>query len=806
MKKRTLKKMTMGLGLVAGVSLMSACTKTVPYDPVYKEKVHAKSEIDTGAEYLYVASSDASSRDDMGTSDATPYMQGQEKIVKFRFTEDTLRIVEIEEDARLKSNELNEKILLEIPIQHVEYRCAEDRYGKCTNKEEENNEKNWANKANFIPDLSKVKSPGLSLLPVESGKLWGDSCYRETSSRFLDYKLEKGALNIQVEKTFTASIDCLSSLNGLQSLSDLQSRIVYHYSFTKLNGITSKDYKTVSYPRKDEGTFGFFSTEYRKYDVDFTRTEKMRQDFMNRWNPDRKEVVYYMTENFNKPEFAAIKKASETAFARVNQGLKDAGIDLRLTLKDGSGKASGDARNSMLIMVEDPVAGGPLGYGPSVANPRTGEIVSARVVMYYGNMLQGLSMTYDELVKEMKREKKNGDLFKASAAADGKKASASMNGRVLSDELKNEMSMRNSITSRLAAKLARDASQSYGKIRHESLQKGSKNLSSATTRWTTDNFARMSEKQFMKLTMQSAAKSEPEDRIAAMSSGHCMYPSELFPFDEAIAKGLDSKLSGDLKPWEDLSDAEKNEVIALVGPEIWIPTLIHEIGHNLGLRHNFGGSEDKDNFYSAAELAKMNVKHKVPYSSVMDYGQRELNLLPTLGKYDIAALKFGYLRQVEKADGKFVEVKTTIKDLEKADANLKLKDYQYCSDEHVEVNPNCKRFDEGTTRTEIVTSLIEQYEKFYNLRNLRRGRENFTQMTDRGYMGRIRSTFGYIRAFMENYEMIKARFKVADNDEAWTQVEWLKDVKNAALISGRFFVKVLKTPDLHCAIARRSEP
>lgn len=806
MKRQTLKKLKLGLGLVIGTGLMSACTKTVPYDTVYKEKVHEKAEIDTQAEYLYVASSDIASRDDMGSAGARPYMQGAEFITKFKFTEETLRIVQVNDEERLQSNSLNEKVLLEIPIKHVEYRCQEDRYGKCTNKEEENSEKNWSQKRNFIPDFSKIKSPGLSLLPVESDKLWGENCYKETSSRFMDYQLEKDALNFQVEKTFTGSFECLRGLNGFNGMTDLQVQIVFHYSFVKMSNLTSKNYKTVHYPRRDDSNlFGFFSTEYRKYDVDYVRRESNRQDFMNRWNPERKEIKYYLTDNFKKPEFKPLVDATKVAFERINKGLKTAGAQFQLSLHDGEGRAPGDIRNSMIILVEDPIAAGPLGYGPSVANPRTGEIVSARTVMYWGNLLQGVSMTYDDLVREMKRKGRT----QLSPRASGPATQAPQNQRnrlELSQELARRLSMQNAYTAQISKGLAQKTTADYMRAKGSSVNQLQRGDTFTRENMRPNDLSRLTEKEFMRLTMQVDHTSDPEDRIAQMSKGHCMYPSELFPFDEAIAAALDKRLSGDLKLWEDLSDSEKQDIIALVAPEIWIPTLVHEIGHNLGLRHNFGGSEDKDNFYTEAELAAMGVKHKIPYSSVMDYGARELNTLPTLGKYDIAALRFGYARKIELADGSLAKVETTVKDLKAKNSELKIKDYQYCTDEHVSVNPNCQRFDEGTNRVEILQSKIDQYHRMHSLRTTRRGRENFSEMNDRSALMSARFRFSSIRAFMESYESIKYRFGIADDDDVWKDVEWLKDVRDAAILSGRFLVDVLKTPDLHCAVARKEKP
>ena len=381
------------VSLVALSSLMAACTKEVPYKTVYKgagtDQVQEKSVIDTNAEYLYVGSSDLANQDSTGASNARPYWQGEEKIVKFRFTDKALQVLQVNEEARLKDNKTNDKILFEIPVNHVDYRCATDRYDKCTNREEENNEATWSQKTKFVPNFEGMRSTAISLMPIEMDKVFGSSCFEETASQVLGYELNETAVNIQVQKTFKANLGCIEEQGiALTSLDDMHSQIIYHYSFTKLNSLTSPNYQIVNYPNNDEGTFGFFTTNNRKYDVDYNRTEAMKTQYMNRWNPERKEIVYYLTDNFNKPEMKAVKDATYTAFERVNNGLKAAGLETRLVLKEPSQKVPGDIRNSMIILVEDPVASGPLGYGPTVTNPRTGEILSGRVAMYYGNYLQ----------------------------------------------------------------------------------------------------------------------------------------------------------------------------------------------------------------------------------------------------------------------------------------------------------------------------------------------------------------------------------------------------------------------------------
>ena len=46
----------------------------------------------------------------------------------------------------------------------------------------------------------------------------------------------------------------------------------------------------------------------------------------------------------------------------------------------------------------------------------------------------------------------------------------------------------------------------------------------------------------------------------------------------------------------------------------------------------------------------------------MDYGLSNLNGLVVFGKYDIAALRFGYARKLEKQDGSLITVENSAKE------------------------------------------------------------------------------------------------------------------------------------------------
>jgi hypothetical protein len=107
---------------------------------------------------------------------------------------------------------------------------------------------------------------------------------------------------------------------------------------------------------------------------------------------------------------------------------------------------------------------------------------------------------------------------------------------------------------------------------------------------------------------------------------------------------------------------------------IYDPVAVHEMGHNLGLRHNFRGSFDAMNYddrywdlrVQAAQMQGEVIKERweqprtewedqnkitdYQWASIMDYGAKFNSDFNGLGKWDIAAINYGYGKYVQVFD------------------------------------------------------------------------------------------------------------------------------------------------------------
>lgn len=800
-------------------ALLVGCAKERKFDEVYKEEVFLKSAFseDPNDPYLYMPTVGETP---MNVTSARPFAFGSEKLVRFRFTENKLIAEQLPEFADGQTNRNNFSPVLSLDIEHKDYRCKEDDFGACANEEEEVDDRPDSQKRFAKLKLTSLKVLETNTLPEQITNLF-INCYGEGDITVKNFKLEDGVLNIKVQRTWKANILCADLGDfTVRDLSNTTFTVEYYYSFVKLSKIASPDYQARVYPFEDQSSFGYFTTDLKRRSADGRPTVNSTFQVMNRWNPNRKEIVYYLNEPFYRPKMEAVRLATYQAVETINASFAKAGVDMKIRLEDGRDKQIGDLRNNFIVMVADELASGLLGYGPSAVNPNTGEIVKAQTVMYYGTLKAVIREAYEELIEEKIREQETREVAPLANTASRNHAHGSA--------LTADDQLRNQAHSNLMSRIVPTSSNRTTAPRTSIRTSARADLSAimTTEKLGKNGFDRQKQiKLSFWLNQLKNQENLTQEEIARATlnemSHRCFYHESFMDVAGSIAPEVRADNLGisELKPWNDLTDEEQNKIIDKLMPAVFVPTLVHELGHNLGLRHNFNGSEDKDNFYTAQERQSMGLSREIVYSSVMDYSQRSINQLPVMGKYDIAALRFGYKSAVEKKDGSIYQLQSneTMEQLKRENRLAEFKDFQFCTDEHVEVNPGCNRFDEGTNLKEIAQNFVDKYKEDYFKRNFRNLRQKFnTHSGDVSHYFRTDYTFGSLRRFFEVYDRIANIYpgvmdlnwdeEIANApDERTREIrtsnkEFFEGLKGAAQVAADFYLDVLTTPDVHCVI------
>jgi hypothetical protein len=177
-----------------------------------------------------------------------------------------------------------------------------------------------------------------------------------------------------------------------------------------------------------------------------------------------------------------------------------------------------------------------------------------------------------------------------------------------------------------------------------------------------------------------------EDRQKALEAAkNLLHSSSSLPFTLSFAKMPFQKICG-----YDVRSIPLDRAAQMTADEFartWLhEVVIHEVGHNWGLRHNFKGS------------LGASVSEKRPTNSVMDYNDDQLIVeglfLKPPGVYDDEAIRYGYPKNPEP--------QTT---------------YPFCTDEDADdifdydFDPRCARYDSG--KNPLEDSLIPDLEKIY---------------------------------------------------------------------------------------------
>jgi hypothetical protein len=562
--------------------------------------------------------------------------------------------------------------------------------------------------------------------------------------------------------------------------------------------------------------FGFFRVERDYYDRNRERTETARTFLINRWDiwkdaPACKDaagsyaacevqpIVYYLSPGFPEAQVAAgqavVGQWNDALKAVVNQ-LKYGGqrsldqVEDVFILKPNDyapgvsrGQRIGDLRYSYLYWVPEPQAVGPLGYGPSAADPLTGRILSASAYIYgagleswsawAADVVQAINGTLDldDLIEgEDIRSyvtRVRGDYARTATevAAAGRARKAQGRAFVKSDAVqagrakqrrlgKRGMRLENA---KVRAKLnaIRDTPFEDALLSDELVRalvpsaRGAPQGVAATL--SPDQKARISPAGW---GTRGAMRARAQARKLKIQKAN-LY---LAAFADDAMMGLAESLQG--KTWE--------EVKAEVVDAVFASTAAHEIGHTLGLRHNFAASYDALNYFpeywrlrgadpqpfeDMSEAQARGRMREYQYSSIMDYGARFSSDIHGIGAYDRAAILFGYGQLVEVFEAppeeplaEVVGLPYALQELrhytslpglfggdpdamyrrrlvpyqqvvdETTGAVRKTVDevpYRFCSDEYDGAVPSCNTWDEGADAWEVVNNAADRYERYY---------------------------------------------------------------------------------------------
>ncbi len=508
---------------------------------------------------------------------------------------------------------------------------------------------------------------------------------------------------------------------------------------------TDRKYTALEYDDMRFNKFGYFRTERYTYDPDYGYVDSGASRLVNRWNiwgdssecydatalrpyatckkGDLKPIVYYLNADFpNEYKEVAESNAQEWNALFTETVLAGTGWDAsEMEDKDmfiicpnnpvkagdpvecgetGLNPQIGDLRYSMYYYVPNEHASSPLGYGPSAADPLTGEIIQGNA-FYYGAPGRWIARRTLDIYKYEK------GLISAEDIGAGVPARAAISATI------NQESSRIASRGRFMKERVLESIDKLGILERADILREKVRTGEAYHDMGEANLAKLQDTalneyavteeirqafgpEFMGpdgdyvqaegITMDKLLSKDlfdyrdmRQERLLSPKAGGCILMAD-DKFDVGYS-GLFYQIESRFGTGQQFLDNEEEAFTWLVARTMG-DTQLHEIGHTVGLRHNFAASTDPVNFeegfwtlkgfllkddtrpkpeweYDNTDLVQFDTilnggiedrgLRDYQFSSVMDY-QSVYGVNTRLGMYDQAAVTYAYADMVELFD------------------------------------------------------------------------------------------------------------------------------------------------------------
>jgi hypothetical protein len=661
----------------------------------------------------------------------------------------------------------------------------------------------------------------------------------------------------------------------------------------------ASDYLPADYDDLRIQKFGFFRTERYAYDDQYGVVEPAITRRANRWNiwksaascydktadlpysacsPDQlRPIVYHLNADFphDIPNMLDIARANSDEWNRVlrqavmdSTGWADSDLgDRRMFIlcennpvqagdptecgPEGTSPQIGDLRYSMYYYIPNFQFSPPLGYGPSAADPITGEIIAGNA-FYYGAAGATVAARTRDVIKLQLGLLTDDDITggipadDAVAAAQAAGSSEARSVRDLGDNVSDkvrQMAQNMKIPEkiqRLRAQVASgEAMHDQRPTRLEAMKQSGIDQLALTDEIREVFAAHVLEEGLLGSDADTylaahlfddqalfRRERERRDRMLMTPAHGCILSVEDV-FDDGLLgmtqKARSKFYDATTSPPTLKTGYTEQDVYNWVLAQTLGDTMLHELGHTLGLRHNFAGSTDALNYgpkywelrgyvksptaprpqpewqisaglQASFEQALNEGLRDNQDSSVMDYASTYGTSLE-LGRYDLAAIKYAYGDVVETFNSPditaerakllepgalhylyYPEVVSNASTYEERTAamydrsNINFRNlgsrievpYSFCSDEYRDASATCAIWDQGADNFERTVYESEHYKNYAIFSQFKRERLTFG-VDVFTYLDRVYTTdFSYMLNQYKNW--LNQEFFVHENE------------------------------------------